>query len=57
MLRPPLLANNYSIQPSSEVAIFMIEEHRKEGFMLTSGGMNLVSYGAYMGAWIEPVDK
>ena len=23
--------------------------------MLTSSGMNLVSYGAVMGAWIEPV--
>lgn len=34
-----------------------IEEHRAEGYMLTSSGMNLVSYGAVMGAWIEPVDK
>lgn len=34
-----------------------IEEHRKEGYMLTSSGINLVSYGAVMGAWIEPVDK
>lgn len=25
--------------------------------MLTSSGMNLVSYGAVMGAWIEPTDK
>jgi hypothetical protein len=25
--------------------------------MLTSSGMNLVSWGAVMGAWIEPVDK
>ena len=25
--------------------------------MLTSSGMNLVSYGAVMGAWIEPVDR
>ena len=33
-----------------------IEEHRKENYMLTSSGMNLVSYGAVMGAWIEPVD-
>lgn len=32
-----------------------IEEHRSEGYMLTSSGMNLVSYGAVMGAWIEPV--
>lgn len=34
-----------------------IEEHKKEGYMLTSSGINLVSYGAVMGAWIEPVDK
>jgi len=34
-----------------------IEEHKSEGYMLTSSGMNLVSYGAVMGAWIEPIDK
>ena len=34
-----------------------IEEHRKEGYMLTSSGMNMVSYGTVMGAWIEKVDK
>ncbi|MEM3335611.1 MAG: hypothetical protein QXY47_06220 [Thermoplasmata archaeon] len=34
-----------------------IEEHKNEGYMLTSSGMNLVSWGAVMGAWIEPVDK
>jgi hypothetical protein len=34
-----------------------IEEHRTEGYMLTSSGKSLVSYGAVMGAWIEPVDK
>ena len=34
-----------------------IEEHRKEGYMLTSSGMNMVSWGAVMGAWIEPVDQ
>ena len=34
-----------------------IEEHKDKGFMLTSSGMNLVSAGAVMGAWIEPVDK
>jgi hypothetical protein len=33
-----------------------IEEHRDQGYMLTSSGMNLVSYGALMGAWIEPVN-
>jgi hypothetical protein len=34
-----------------------IEEHRDEGYMLTSSGMNLVSWGAVMGAWIKPIDK
>lgn len=34
-----------------------IEEHRDKGYMLTSSGMNLVSWGAVMGAWIEPIDK
>ena len=33
-----------------------IEEHRDQNYMLTSSGMNLVSMGAVMGAWIEPVD-
>jgi hypothetical protein len=32
-----------------------IEEHRAEGYMLSSSGMNLVSWGAVMGAWVEPV--
>lgn len=34
-----------------------IEEHRKEGYMLTSSGMNLVTIGAVMGAWIDPIDQ
>jgi hypothetical protein len=34
-----------------------IEEHKDEGYMLTSSGMNLVSWGAVMGAWIKPIDK
>lgn len=34
-----------------------IEEHRKEGYMLTSSGINLASYGAVMGAWIDTIDK
>lgn len=34
-----------------------IEQHRDQGYMLTSSGMNLVSYGAVMGAWVEPVDQ
>lgn len=31
-----------------------IEVHRDEGYMLTSSGINLVSPGTVMGAWIEP---
>ncbi|NTU42023.1 MAG: hypothetical protein HGA78_03020 [Nitrospirales bacterium] len=34
-----------------------IEEHRKDGYMLTSSGMNMVSWGAVMGAWIDPIDN
>ncbi len=34
-----------------------IEEHKADGYMLTSTGMNWVSYGAVMGAWIDAVDK
>ncbi len=33
-----------------------IEEHREEGYMLTSSGMSLFTGGTVMGAWIEPVD-
>jgi len=33
-----------------------IEEHRDQNVMLTSSGMNLFTMGAFMGAWIEPVD-
>jgi hypothetical protein len=33
-----------------------IEEHRSEGYMLTSSGMNMVSAGTVMGAWVDPVD-
>jgi hypothetical protein len=32
-----------------------IEEHRAEGYMLTSSGMNLVSWGTVMGAWVDKV--
>ena len=31
-----------------------IEEHREQGYMLTSSGLNFVSYGTVMGAWVEP---
>lgn len=31
-----------------------IEEHRDERYMLTSSGINLVSYGAVMGVWVDP---
>jgi len=32
-----------------------IEEHRSDGYMLTSSGMNMISLGAVMGAWIKPL--
>ncbi len=32
-----------------------IEEHKDEGYMLTSSGMNFYSYGSVMGAWVRPV--
>lgn len=32
-----------------------IEDHRAEGYMLTSSGMNLVSWGTVMGAWVDKV--
>jgi hypothetical protein len=34
-----------------------IEEHRAEGYMLTSSGSNFYSEGAVMGAWVEPYDE
>lgn len=33
-----------------------IEEHRDQNMMLTSSGISLFSMGAFMGAWIEPVN-
>lgn len=33
------------------------EEHRAEGYMLTSAGGNLHGHGTIMGAWLEPVDR
>ncbi len=32
-----------------------IEEYKEEGYMLTSKGMNLVSYGSVMGTWLESI--
>jgi hypothetical protein len=32
------------------------EEHRDQGYMLTSSGVGLVAWGTVMGAWFEPVD-
>jgi hypothetical protein len=34
-----------------------IEEHKDQGYMLTSSGMNLITWGTVMGAWIEPVNE
>jgi len=33
-----------------------VEEHRSEGYMLTSSGENSVSWGVVMGVWIERVN-
>ena len=33
-----------------------IEEHKDQHYMLTSSGLNLVSYGAVMGAWVDSID-
>jgi hypothetical protein len=34
-----------------------IEEHRSEGYMLTSTGESLISWRVFMGVWIESVDN
>ena len=34
-----------------------VEEHRSEGYMLTSSGESLISWGTVMGVWIEPVNN
>ncbi len=34
-----------------------IEEHRKENYMLTTIGANLISSGSVVGVWIEPAKK
>ena len=31
-----------------------IEEHRSEGYMLTSTGLSAMSWGTLMGAWLKP---
>lgn len=33
-----------------------IEEHRDQGYMLTSSSQNLWSLGTVMGAWVKPID-
>lgn len=32
-----------------------IEEHKKDGYMVTSSGMTFGSYGTVMGAWVKSV--
>ncbi len=34
-----------------------IEEHRSQGYMLTTVGQNFVSAGCLIGVWVEPVDN
>jgi hypothetical protein len=33
-----------------------IEKHRADGYMLTSSGMTLFTFGTVMGAWVKPID-
>ncbi len=33
-----------------------VEEHRSEGYMLTSIGESLISWGTMLGVWVEPVN-
>ncbi|HVS26274.1 MAG TPA: hypothetical protein VHE58_03105 [Burkholderiales bacterium] len=33
-----------------------IEEHRDQGYMVTSSGITGYSYGAVMGAWVDKID-
>ncbi len=34
-----------------------VEEHRSEGYMLTSSEKSLISWGAMIGVWIEPLNN
>jgi hypothetical protein len=34
-----------------------IEEHRSEGYALTGTGVNMITAGALIAVWIEPVDR
>jgi hypothetical protein len=34
-----------------------IEEHRADGYMLTTSGPKLVSGGSMVGVWIEPINE
>lgn len=57
----------YSVKPDQAWEIAMtvlrwegceaIEEHKSEQYMLTTVGMNFVSYGAVVGVWVEPSGK
>jgi len=35
----------------------VVEEHRSEGYMLTSSEESLISWGAMIGVWVEPVNN
>ena len=34
-----------------------IEEHKAEGYMLTSSGLKIYTAGAVMGAWVVPINE
>lgn len=34
-----------------------IDERKEEGAMFTSTGMTALTYGTYIGVWVEPIDR
>jgi hypothetical protein len=58
---------SYSVRPEQAWEIAMtvlrweggetIEEHKSEQYMVTTVGMNFISYGAVVGVWVEPAGK
>jgi hypothetical protein len=60
-------AMTYSVRPDHAWEIAMtvlrweggetIEEHKSEQYMVTTVGMNFISYGAVVGVWVEPAGK
>jgi len=34
-----------------------VKENRKENYMITSTGMEMLAFGSVMGVWLEPIDE